>query len=131
MIQTGNNYDKNIWNGAIGVVTEISTDPGRIHVRMEDGRLADYEPGELDELALAYAITIHKAQGSEFPVVIIPLATQQFVLLQRNLLYTGITRGRKLVILVGQKKALAMAVRNNDTTARYRGLLERLRTDHG
>lgn len=127
IIQTRNNYDKDAYNGDIGRIIDITTDPGRIEVRFDDGRLAEYEPGELDELGLAYAITIHKSQGSEFPAVIIPVSTQQFVLLQRNLLYTGITRGKKLVVLIGQKKAAQMAVRNNDTSARHRGLLQRLR----
>lgn len=127
VIQTRNNYDKEVFNGDLGRIREITTDPGRVHVLFDDGRVAEYEPGELDELALAYAITIHKSQGSEFPAVIIPLATQQFALLQRNLIYTGLTRGKKLVILVGQEKALAMAVRNNDSVERYRGLLSRLR----
>ena len=126
IIQTRNNYDKDAYNGDIGRIIDIGTDPGRIEVRFEDGRLAEYEPGELDELSLAYAITIHKSQGSEFPAVIIPIATQQFVLLQRNLLYTGITRGKKLVVLIGQKKAVGMAVRNNDTGGRFRGLIQRL-----
>jgi exodeoxyribonuclease V alpha subunit len=96
-------------------------------VRFEDGRLVDYEPGELDELSLAYAITIHKSQGSEFPVVVMPVSMQQFVLLKRNLFYTGITRGRRLVILVGEKKALKMAVEQGDAGKRYGGLLARLR----
>jgi exodeoxyribonuclease V alpha subunit len=97
-----------------------------------DGRLVKYEFGELDELSLAYAITIHKSQGSEFPVVVIPLATQQFLLLQRNLVYTGITRAKKLVVLIGQTKALAMAVRNTRTDERFSGLLSRLReAEHG
>jgi exodeoxyribonuclease V alpha subunit len=126
VLQTRNNYDKDAFNGDIGHIVAIGTDPGRIEVRFDDGRLAEYEPGELDELALAYAITIHKAQGSEFPAVVIPLATQQYLLLQRNLLYTGLTRGKRLVILVGQKKALAMAVRNHDTESRHRALKERL-----
>jgi exodeoxyribonuclease V alpha subunit len=86
-----------------------------------------YDYGELDEVALAYAITIHKSQGSEFPAVVIPLATQQYLLLQRNLVYTGITRGKKLVVVVGQRKALAMAVRNNKTEQRFSGLLARLK----
>lgn len=85
-----------------------------------------YDFGELDEVALAYAITIHKSQGSEFPAVVIPLAAQQYLLLQRNLVYTGITRGKKLVILIGQRKALVMAVRNNRTENRFSGLLDRL-----
>jgi exodeoxyribonuclease V alpha subunit len=94
-----------------------------------DGRPVKYEFGELDELSLAYAITIHKSQGSEFPVVVIPLATQQFLLLQRNLVYTGVTRAKKLVVLIGQKKAFAMAVQNTRTDERYSGLLSRLRAD--
>ena len=93
-----------------------------------DAREVVYDYGELDEIALAYAITIHKSQGSEFPVVVIPLAMQQYMLLQRNLVYTGITRGKKLVVLIGQKKALAVAVRNNKTENRFSGLLERLKS---
>jgi len=85
----------------------------------------------LDELAPAYAITIHKSQGAEFPCVVVPLATQHYMLLQRNLLYTGVTRGKKLVVLIGQRKALEMAVRNNRTEQRFSGLLERLKDSQG
>jgi exodeoxyribonuclease V alpha subunit len=92
-----------------------------------DQREVVYDFGELDEVSLAYAITIHKSQGSEFPVVVIPVAMQQYLLLQRNLLYTGVTRGKRLVVLVGQRKALATAVRNNRTEQRFSGLLARLR----
>lgn len=127
VIQLRNDYDKGVFNGDIGQVVEVGTDPGRVEVRFDGGRLANYEPGELDELAPAYAITVHKSQGSEFPCVVIPVATQQFVLLQRNLLYTAVSRGRKLVVLVGQRKAAAMAVGNDDSRSRYRGLLGRLR----
>ena len=88
-----------------------------------------YEFGELDELELAYAITIHKSQGSEFPVVVSPLAMPQALLLQRNLLYTGVTRGKRMVVLIGQKKALGMAVRNESTRHRHGGLLQRLKGD--
>jgi len=91
-----------------------------------DGRDVVYDYGELDEVSLAYAITIHKSQGSEFPAIVIPLAMQQYMLLQRNLVYTGITRGKKLVVLIGQRKALAIAVRNNKTEHRFSGLLSRL-----
>jgi exodeoxyribonuclease V alpha subunit len=126
VIQTENNYDKEVFNGDIGHITAI--DPVEKEVRIAfEGRQIIYEYGELDELALAYAITIHKSQGSEFPVIVIPLATQQYLLLQRNLIYTGLTRGKKLVILVGQRKALEMAIRNNETSRRYGGLLARLR----
>ena len=92
-----------------------------------DSREVIYDFGELDEVSLAYAISIHKAQGSEFPVVIAPVAMQHYMLLQRNLIYTAITRGRKMVVLVGQKKALGLAVRNNRTSERFSGLLDRLR----
>ena len=95
-------------------------------VRFEDGREVAYLPGELDNLQLAYAITIHKSQGSEFPAVVIPVSTQHYVMLQRNLLYTGITRGRKLVCLVGSSKAVWIAIRNNQVKLRRTGLRERL-----
>ncbi len=85
-----------------------------------------YDYGELDEISLALAITIHKSQGSEFPAIVTPLAMQQYMLLQRNLVYTGITRGKQLVVLIGQRKALALAVKNNRTENRFSGLLDRL-----
>ena len=91
-----------------------------------EGRQVEYDFGDLDEVALAYVLSIHKSQGSEFPAVVIPLAMQQYMLLQRNLVYTGITRGKKLVVLIGQRKALGMAVRNNRTENRFSGLLARL-----
>lgn len=126
VIQTENNYEKEVFNGDIGLIASI--DPEEKEVRINfDGREVVYDYGELDQVSLAYAITIHKSQGSEFPVVVVPLATQQFMLLQRNLVYTGVTRGKKLVVLVGQRKALQMAVRNNETARRYGGLLSRLR----
>ena len=126
VIQTQNNYDKEVFNGDIGIISGI--DPVEQTVRVNcDGRDVSYDFGELDELALAYAITIHKSQGSEFPVVIIPLATQQYLLLQRNLIYTGLTRGKKLVVIVGQRKAFQLAVRNARAEERYSGLLARLR----
>ena len=96
-----------------------------------DGRLVLYDFTELDELILAYAVSVHKSQGSEYPAVIIPLHTQHYVLLQRNLLYTGITRGRRLVVLVGSRKAVAIAVRNNKVQARYTRLAERLSSPAG
>ena len=125
VIQTENNYDKEVFNGDIGIVTKIDLVEQEVVIRF-DQRDVVYDFGELDEVSLAYAITIHKSQGSEFPVVVIPIATQQYVLLQRNLVYTGITRGKKLVVLVGQRKAMAMAVRNNKTERRFSGLLARL-----
>ena len=125
VIQTQNNYDKEVFNGDLGFVERIDPEESELLVRFEN-RNVIYAFGELDELAPAYAITIHKSQGSEFPVVIIPLAMSQYILLQRNLLYTGLTRGRKLVILVGQKKALSTAIRQEGSRARYGGLLPRL-----
>jgi exodeoxyribonuclease V alpha subunit len=107
----------------------VKIDPVEREVTVRfDQREIVYDFGELDEVSLAYAITIHKSQGSEFPAVVTPLATQQYLLLQRNLVYTGITRGKKLVVLIGQPKALAMAVKNNRTDNRFSGLLKRLIT---
>jgi exodeoxyribonuclease V alpha subunit len=125
VIQTENDYDKEVFNGDIGQVSRIEPSERELTVRFE-GREVVYDFGELDELSLAYAITIHKAQGSEFPAVVIPLATQHYLLLQRNLLYTGVTRGKQLVVLVGQCKALNLAVRHHPTERRFSGLLARL-----
>lgn len=125
VIQTENDYDKDVFNGDIGQIVKIDPVDREVMIRF-DQREVVYDFGELDEIALAYAITVHKSQGSEFPAVVTPLATQQYLLLQRNLVYTGITRGKKLVVLVGQRKALAMAVRNNKTENRFSGLLARL-----
>src|SRR5882757_9556452 len=96
-----------------------------MHVDFE-GRSVEYDFGDLDELSLAYVLSIHKSQGSEFPCVVIPLHTQHYLMLQKNLLYTAITRGKKLVVLVGAKKALAMAVRRGDTRQRQTALKKRL-----
>ena len=127
VIQTENDYDKDVFNGDIGQVLKIDPVEREVTIRF-DQREVVYDFGELDEVSLAYAITIHKSQGSEFPAVITPLAMQQYMLLQRNLVYTGITRGKKLVILIGQRKALGIAVRNNRMENRFSGLLERLVT---
>ena len=113
VIQTENDYDKEVFNGDIGQIVKIQPEERELTVRFDD-RDVPYEFGELDEISLAYAITIHKSQGSEFPAVVIPLAMQHYLLLQRNLVYTAITRGRKMVVLVGQKRALASAVRNDN-----------------
>ena len=126
VIQTENDYDKEVFNGDIGQVVRIDHFERELAVRFE-AREVTYDFGELDELALAYAITIHKSQGSEFPAVVIPLATQHYLLLQRNLIYTAVTRGKRLVVLTGQSKALGLAVRNDRTVQRFSGLLARLR----
>ena len=125
VIQTENNYDKEVFNGDIGQIIRIDPIERELTVQY-DQRQIDYDFNELDELLPAYAITIHKAQGSEFPAVVIPLATQHYLLLQRNLVYTAVTRGKQLVVLIGQMKALQIAVRNNRTEHRFSGLLGRL-----
>jgi exodeoxyribonuclease V alpha subunit len=127
VIQIRNNYDKEIFNGDIGHISEITTEPTSVYVSFEGHPRVHYEPGELDELALAYAVTIHKSQGSEFPAVVIPLSTQHFPMLQRNLLYTAITRGKRLVVVVGEKRALEIAVGNREGLLRHSGLAQRLR----
>ena len=126
VIQTVNNYDKEVFNGDLGFIERIDLEENRITIRFDQNNKV-YEAHELDELSLAYAISIHKSQGSEFPIVVLPLATQHFTLLARNLLYTGITRGKKLVVLIGQKKAVGMAVHNNKEASRLTKLAERLR----
>ena len=128
VMQVENNYDKEVFNGDIGQIARIDLVEQEVVVKF-DQREVTYEFGELDELALAYAITIHKSQGSEFPAVVMPLAMQHYLLLQRNLLYTGVTRGRRLVLIIGQRKALGMAVRNHKVESRYSGLLARLRSE--
>jgi exodeoxyribonuclease V alpha subunit len=111
VMQIENDYDKEVYNGDIGFVTDVVSEEGELTANF-DGRSVTYSFGELDTLVPAYAATIHKSQGSEYPAVVIPLMTQHYAMLQRNLLYTGITRGKRLVVLVGQKKAVAIAVRN-------------------
>src|SRR5215468_5870651 len=126
VIQMENDYDKDVFNGDVGIVERVDPVEQQVAIRFDD-RIVKYNFGELDEVSLAYAVTIHKSQGSEFPAVVIPLAAQHYMLLQRNLIYTGITRGKKLVVLIGQKKALAVAVRNDRPQRRYSGLHASLR----
>ncbi len=126
--QVTNDYDRDVFNGDLGRITGIDAEEGALTVSFE-GREVEYGFGELDELVLAYATTIHKAQGSEYPVVVIPLVTQHYAMLARNLLYTGVTRGKRLVVIVGQRKALAVAVRNGGTRRRWSKLREWLQLD--
>ena len=125
VIQTVNNYDKEVFNGDIGQVARVDLDEGQLHVVFDD-RTVPYDFTELDEIALAYATSVHKSQGSEYPAVVIPLAMQHYLLLQRNLIYTAVTRGKRLVVVIGQPRALSMAVRNARSTRRLTNLSARL-----
>ncbi len=125
VIQNVNNYDKDVFNGDIGTVQKIDVEESLLHIQFDD-RVVDYEFNELDEISLAYATSIHKSQGSEYPVVVIPLAMQHYLLLERNLLYTGVTRGKKLVVIVTQPKALVMAVKTQRSQKRLTNLVGRL-----
>ena len=126
VIQTVNNYDKDVFNGDIGRVVKIDEEEGLVFIDY-DGRRVEYETGELDEISLAYATTVHKSQGSEYPAVVIPLGMQHYMLLERNLLYTAVTRGKRLVVVIGQTKALAMAVKRLGSVKRLTNLQARLR----
>ncbi|MCR4907820.1 MAG: ATP-dependent RecD-like DNA helicase, partial [Lachnospiraceae bacterium] len=125
VMQIRNNYDKEVFNGDIGVITFVDMEDRSLKVDF-DGREVEYDVTELDELVLAYATTIHKAQGSEYPIVVMPVTMNHFVMLQRNLIYTGITRAKKIIVIVGTKKALAYAVKNVTVTARNTMLKERI-----
>ena len=123
VMQVANDYERDVFNGDLGVITELDPEENELTVSFE-GREVVYGFGELDELVLAYATTIHKAQGSEYPALVIPLTTQHYAMLARNLLYTGVTRGKRLVVLVGQRRALAIAVRNGNGRRRWSKLRE-------
>jgi exodeoxyribonuclease V alpha subunit len=125
VMQIKNNYDKNVFNGDIGIISAIEPENQVVTVSI-DGNDVTYDYSDLDELVLAYAVSIHKSQGSEYPAVLIPLTMAHYMMLQRNLLYTAITRGKKLVVVIGSKKALFVAVNNNKTTKRYTRLKQRL-----
>jgi len=125
VMQIKNNYEKEVFNGDIGRIVGIDLEEQKVMVKFED-RVVTYEWSDLDELVLAYAISIHKSQGSEYPAVIVPLLLQHYIMLQRNLLYTAITRAKRLVVLVGSKRAIAIAVRNAKVQHRYTNLAARL-----
>ncbi len=126
VMQIKNNYDKEVFNGDIGRIVKIDQEMQEMTIVFEN-REALYDFSELDEISLAYAISVHKSQGSEYAAVVLPLVTQHFMLLQRNLIYTAVTRGKKLVVLVGSKKALAMGIKNDRTRKRHTNLWRRLK----
>jgi exodeoxyribonuclease V alpha subunit len=123
VMQIENDYDKEVYNGDVGYVEDVDPDTAELSINFE-GRSVVYGFAELDTLMPAYAATIHKSQGSEFPAVVFPILTPHYTMLQRNLLYTGVTRGKQLVVLVGQKKAVVMAVRNASGRRRWSKLDE-------
>ena len=123
VMQIENDYEKEVYNGDLGIVSRLDLEEGEVAVDFE-GREVVYGVGELDELVLAYATTIHKSQGSEYAAVVIPLTTQHYTMLQRKLIYTGVTRGKRLVVLVGQRQALAIAVKGSQTRRRWSKLGE-------
>jgi exodeoxyribonuclease V alpha subunit len=125
VIQTENDYNRDVFNGDLGVIEKIDRIEQEMVVNFE-GRQVEYDFGDLDELSLADVLSIHKSQGSEFPCVVVPLHTQHYMMLRRSLLYTAVTRGKKLVVLIGTKKALGMAVRRQDTGQRHTALKKRL-----
>jgi exodeoxyribonuclease V alpha subunit len=125
VMQIRNNYEKDVFNGDIGIVALVDLEEQIVKVRFED-RLLSYDLSDLDELVLAYAISIHKSQGSEYPAVIVPILPQHYIMLQRNLLYTAMTRARKLMVLIGDKRAVALAIRNNRVKQRYTALANKL-----
>ena len=125
-LQIKNDYDKEVFNGDIGTIEQVHTEDQELTVNY-DGRSVTYDVSELDELVLAYATTIHKAQGSEYPIVILPVMMTHFVMLQRNLLYTGVTRAKKALVLVGEMKAIWYCIRNSKISQRNTRLADRLK----
>ena len=127
VMQIRNNYDKDVFNGDIGRITAIAWESREVLISI-DGREVVYDFSDLDEIVTAYAVSVHKSQGSEYPAVIIPIVTQHYILLQRNLIYTAVTRGKELVVIVGSRKAMTIGVNNNKTRQRYTRLCHRLRS---
>ena len=125
VMQIRNNYDKEVFNGDIGEIVSADREERTLTVEF-DGRRVPYEVSELDELVLAYAATIHKSQGSEYPIVVMPVTMNHYIMLQRNLLYTGITRAKKILVIVGTRQAVACAVRTVKAGERNTRLMERL-----
>ncbi|MCI5223775.1 MAG: recombinase RecD, partial [Candidatus Electrothrix sp. AR4] len=131
VIHRRNNYDLGVFNGDIGRITAVNNEAMTLRVRfLQDQREVEYQREQITELELAYAVTVHKSQGSEFEAVILPVMTQHFRMLFRNLIYTGLTRARKLAVFVGTRRAMAMAVANQDTGLRQTALRELLRNEY-
>jgi len=127
VMQVRNNYEKDVYNGDIGKIQRIEFEDQRLLIQFY-GKMVDYSFEEMDELVLAYSISIHKSQGSEYPAVIVPLLYQYYIMLQRNLLYTAVTRAKRLLVLIGSKQALSIAIRNNKIKRRFTNLKTRLKT---
>ena len=125
VMQLRNNYDKDVFNGDMGLIQAIDLEDQEMMIDME-GNIVTYDFSDLDEITLAYAISVHKSQGSEYPVVVLPMLTQHYMMLQRNLFYTAITRAKKMVVIVGTRKAMAIAVNNDKIATRWSALKERL-----
>jgi exodeoxyribonuclease V alpha subunit len=126
VMQIKNDYEREVFNGDIGRITKIDFEEQTVTV-VFDGRPVEYDFSDLNELVLAYAVSVHKSQGSEYPVVVMPVHISHYMLLQRNLIYTGITRAKKMVVIVGTKKALSIGIRNNKTKKRFTGLCDKLK----
>ena len=124
-MQLRNNYDKGVFNGDLGRIVRVDRENGSAKVDFLD-KIVEYESDDLDEISLAYATSVHKSQGSEYPAVVIPLHTSHYLMLHRSILYTAVTRGKKTVVLVGSRKALAIAIRNFRVEKRNTGLREKL-----
>ena len=125
VMQQQNDYEKQVFNGDLGIIVNCDPKTKELHVQFEQD-IIHYQANELDQLTLAYAITVHKSQGSEYSAVIMPLTIHHYMMLQRNLLYTAITRGKQLVVLIGTEAAIRKAVENDGTTRRFTGLLHQL-----
>jgi exodeoxyribonuclease V alpha subunit len=127
VMQIENDYEREVFNGDIGRISKIDTETNTVEVEFDE-RIVHYEFSDLDELVLAYAVSIHKSQGTEYPAIIMPVHTTHYVMLQRNLIYTGLTRAKKLAIFVGTKRALAIGVKNDKTQKRFTGIETKLRS---
>lgn len=128
VMQLRNNYDKDVFNGDMGKIQAIDLEDQTMVIDLE-GKSVTYDFSDLDELTLAYAISVHKSQGSEYPVVVLPMLTQHYMMLQRNLFYTAVTRAKKMVVIVGTRKAMAMAVKNDKIAQRWSMLADRLKAE--